>query len=219
MSSFTAGTAGEDPPEPPNPHFGGEIIEVSSSYSDLFSPYRGQFTSFRPRALDPYEVLRRPVIEPRAPSDGDPTASTDEPLVLDYGTDEPPTDITIYDAAELESAVGDASPVVGEGDPVSADTTSSPQPSLEHAPAIVSGPSLERATEASTDAPVVVHDSDPPFMTDGRGRVVWSSTTASRGRRRRTSTSISGSAPGLHRDEPRDAPSSNHVPGRSPERK
>lgn len=28
--------------------------------------------------------------------------------------------------------------------------------------------------------PEVVHDADPPFLTDGRGRVVWSSTTAGR---------------------------------------
>ncbi|TBU60995.1 hypothetical protein BD310DRAFT_255958 [Dichomitus squalens] len=38
---------------------------------------------------------------------------------------------------------------------------------------------------------VPVHDADPPFMTDGRGRVVWSSTSSSRSRGRGRAVSSS----------------------------
>ncbi|KAL7280758.1 hypothetical protein ACG7TL_005702 [Trametes sanguinea] len=49
------------------------------------------------------------------------------------------------------------------------------------------------AVQADTTA-AIVHDSDPPFMTDGRGRVVWSSTTSSRGREGRRGRAASSSA-------------------------
>lgn len=51
--------------------------------------------------------------------------------------------------------------------------------------------SANSAVQAEVDAQTetAVHDSDPPFMTDGRGRVVWSSTTASRARRGRATSS------------------------------
>ena len=53
------------------------------------------------------------------------------------------------------------------------------------------------AAESSTDvaqAALSVQDTDPPFMTDGRGRVVWSSTTATRGREGRRGRATSSSA-------------------------
>lgn len=47
---------------------------------------------------------------------------------------------------------------------------------------------------AVTIPPFAVHDTDPPFMTDGRGRVVWSSATAGRGRRARAAAAAAAAA-------------------------
>ncbi|KAI0741937.1 hypothetical protein C8Q80DRAFT_166101 [Daedaleopsis nitida] len=59
-------------------------------------------------------------------------------------------------------------------------------------------PSSSSAAQAEEDSQAavagVVHDSDPPFMTDGRGRVVWSSTTSARAREGRRGRATSSSA-------------------------
>jgi len=50
--------------------------------------------------------------------------------------------------------------------------------------------------DMSLTRPQLEHDIDPPFMTDGRGRVVWSSTRNASGREGRASRhSRTGSAP------------------------
>ncbi|KAI9464177.1 hypothetical protein HD554DRAFT_1276064 [Boletus coccyginus] len=50
--------------------------------------------------------------------------------------------------------------------------------------------------DMSLSRPQLEHDIDPPFMTDGRGRVVWSSTRNASGREGRASRhSRTGSAP------------------------
>ncbi|KAI0714211.1 hypothetical protein C8T65DRAFT_155772 [Cerioporus squamosus] len=48
--------------------------------------------------------------------------------------------------------------------------------------------------DSHSHADLAVQDTDPPFMTDGRGRVVWSSTTLSRGREGRRGRATSSSA-------------------------
>ncbi|KAI0343248.1 hypothetical protein BDW22DRAFT_1356858 [Trametopsis cervina] len=65
-------------------------------------------------------------------------------------------------------------------------------------------------------AAAAVQDSDPPFMTDGRGRVVWSSSTAgARSRRGRTTAPLS--AVMTSRDKPRgDAQTRDHSQTNSP---
>ncbi|EGO22182.1 hypothetical protein SERLADRAFT_394964, partial [Serpula lacrymans var. lacrymans S7.9] len=47
----------------------------------------------------------------------------------------------------------------------------------------------------SQDVIQVEHDSDPPFVTDGRGRVVWSSTRSARGALPATETREAQSPP------------------------
>lgn len=196
------------------------VMEVTpgSIEQDFFAESFAQglrFLSFASQPIQPPLLSLPDVIDqPSSANDGDPTLPTNEDLAFEHIPDG-----IVDEILELLSLAEDE-PRATEESPVSPDTPapSSPQPSPGHIPTMVSGPSPEHTPEASTVAPMVVHDTDPPFMTDGRGRVVWSSSTTSRGRRSRTSTSISGSAPVLHRDK-RDAPSGDCVPERSPERR
>ncbi|KAH9846032.1 hypothetical protein C2E23DRAFT_854838 [Lenzites betulinus] len=67
----------------------------------------------------------------------------------------------------------------------------SPESSTQSAPLVGEVPPDAQPTISEA---ALVQDSDPPFMTDGRGRVVWSSTTSSRtrdGRRGRAASSAS----------------------------
>ncbi|TFK92437.1 hypothetical protein K466DRAFT_573036 [Polyporus arcularius HHB13444] len=68
---------------------------------------------------------------------------------------------------------------------VATSSTLAPESSSSAAPA---------QTDSDGRADLVVQDADPPFMTDGRGRVVWSSTTISRGREGRRGRAASSSA-------------------------
>ncbi len=60
--------------------------------------------------------------------------------------------------------------------------------------------------DAVTIPPSAVHDTDPPFMTDGRGRVVWSSATAGRGRRARVAAAAAASNGTVAASSARDKP-------------
>ncbi len=73
----------------------------------------------------------------------------------------------------------------GEVLPAATSSTLAPESSSSAAPA---------QTDSDGRADLVVQDADPPFMTDGRGRVVWSSTTISRGREGRRGRAASSSA-------------------------
>lgn len=77
--------------------------------------------------------------------------------------------------------------------------------------------------QPAASEPALVQDADPPFMTDGRGRVVWSSTTSSRGREGRRGRAASSSAmvpphlksnPDVLVAEDRAAPSRHDSPAR-----
>ncbi|EKM49977.1 uncharacterized protein PHACADRAFT_213748 [Phanerochaete carnosa HHB-10118-sp] len=145
------------------------------------------------------------------------TATTaEEEVVLDYGVEEPhpPLDHSIDQGPQPATIVE----VPASGEDASA---SAPTPTPEQEP-LVAGPlasmqdPLSEATPAA--APEVVYDSDPPFRTDGRGRVVWSSATVSTRGRKHTSIPSGMVAASLppHRDVPRDiAPSADHVASRS----
>ncbi|KAI8996579.1 hypothetical protein BD414DRAFT_206188 [Trametes punicea] len=71
--------------------------------------------------------------------------------------------------------------------PSSSDITSPTPSSEQHL--ITPADTQEAASES-----VFVQDCEPPFLTDGRGRVVWSNTTSSRGRESRRGRAVSSSA-------------------------
>ena len=166
----------------------------------------------RSRSLDSHDILQRPpdVLDAPSQSASDPRSPLDEePVVLNYGSGDA---VIAVDNSREEGSAQDTPSAAEDAVIAEPDTGTPPQQaSILDTPFPEPGASLEHATGGTADAPMVVHDSDPPFMTDGRGRVVWSSTTATRGRRRRTSTSISSAGPVQppHRDsKPRDGPSS-----------
>lgn len=113
-------------------------------------------------------------------------------------------------------------------EPLSHETETSPTPQNEIIPATVLNhrSELSPATmnpDDTFEAPneqcpirgaALIQDADPPFMTDGRGRVVWSNATAvARSRRSRTSTAT-GAVSGVQaRDKPRGDP---QIPERCP---
>lgn len=170
-----------------------------------------------PRTLDLYEILRRPdAIEAL-----DEVVSThlilDDQVQLDYSSGD--EHLTIDHGAPVvpPPLVPDDSPTAQLIPPPSDSTP--PDSSPEHEPPTESVSSPTPGEEAAPAVPAVVHDSDPPFMTDGRGRVVWSSTTAPRGRRSTTSTAVPGPALSQHRDKPRDGMTGDYVADRSPERR
>ncbi len=96
--------------------------------------------------------------------------------------------------------------------PPSSDAQAPPATAQQDAPADV---------QPAASEPALVQDADPPFMTDGRGRVVWSSTTSSRGREGRRGRAASSSAmvpphlkssPDVLAPEDRAAPSRHDSP-------
>ncbi|GJE90973.1 hypothetical protein PsYK624_071200 [Phanerochaete sordida] len=158
-------------------------------------------TSRAPQAFagELYEVLPRPeAAHPASPAQ-DLTAGTTgdgDEVVLDYGVAEtrPASYADGADEALPATALGeDSAPVPTP--PAAEHEPSAPAPAgvaPQDAEALPAG----WGAGAGATASEVVYDSDPPFRTDGRGRVVWSSATASpRSRKRRTSTSTpSGTA-------------------------
>ena len=114
----------------------------------------------------------------RTPSPLNATANTESAVPWMRNSREP----TIAGSTDLSaggrSASGEENVVYPHDSEPSAGT--SPPPSTNEAANLAT---LDTVPAAA------VHDTDPPFMTDGRGRVVWSSATASsRPRRGRTTT-------------------------------
>ena len=147
---------------------------------------------------DLYEVLPRPdfvtVLSPSHDADQPSTIAYDHPD-MDHHTHDAPAALD-YGTADLSIIQPDSTEEVGS--PVPPTTVEEPpsavlEASQEHADAVPPADVL----------PEVVYDSDPPFRTDGRGRVVWSSATAAgRGRRGCTSSHMAGAAPTNHHDKP-----------------
>lgn len=133
---------------------------------------------FVPSYLDSLRPL------PPGPS-ADPDADDDHPdggSVVDQIITPPAS--YLWNAGDLLREWSERQPPSGES---SSSTTVVPA-----APEAPSSSSAEGDSQAAVAA--AVHDSDPPFMTDGRGRVVWSSTTSSRARERRRGRATSSSA-------------------------
>lgn len=127
-------------------------------------------------ASELYEVLPRPDFAALGiPSwHPDVRAAADQSM-LDYGAEGGDGTLTL---AREETVLDHAARDIELVDPALHQTI---EMSAEEPPCAV----LRSApNDAPTEAPEVVHDSDPPFMTDGRGRVIWSSS-----RRGRSTTS------------------------------
>lgn len=170
-----------------------------------------------------YEVLPRPeVVLPTSLVDHVTTTIGENQAVLDYGVEELFAS-SDHGAETTQSVAVAEAPASGEDFSVSAPTPPS-APGQESFGVAAASASLQDPVDEATPAavPEVAYDSDPPFRTDGRGRVVWSSASASaRGRKRRTSTTIPSStvaaSPPPHHDAPRDVVPADYVADRSPE--
>lgn len=167
-------------------------------------------------ADEPYEALSRAGISTQSsPAIDTPAATLEEEILLDYGTVE--QDSTHSAAHQVPTAPTEVP--ASEGLPfVSALplSRSTPHPSFGHEPpstAVASVSSAEEPADEATSAvaPEVVYDSDPPFRTDGRGRVVWSSATASTRSRKTRSSGAPPPAPLC--DESRDIAPTDYVAG------
>lgn len=105
------------------------------------------------------------------------------------------------------TSILDAYPAPPESDDEGAESPSTtpegPVPTPLDVPTSPSSEPTPAPTPAPEDPPLV-HDTDPPFMTDGRGRVVWSSATASRSRRSRNTATSTTTAAGATGDKPRE---------------
>ncbi|KAI0091688.1 hypothetical protein BDY19DRAFT_640259 [Irpex rosettiformis] len=140
------------------------------------------------------------IVPGRTPSPLDVTHVTEIPVpwtrhnVLG-GSGLPPSDSTesSVDEPDISTAGGEATVHLETSDPCASSGNAHP---------LNLASSEETATSNDSVVAAAVHDADPPFLTDGRGRVVWSSASAgSRSRRGRTainSTAVASST----RDKP-----------------
>ena len=119
-----------------------------------------------------------------------------QPFIIDISDDEEDDDEEGR-SAQNASVTGLDNSIASSDSPLPA-STPVPQSSPEQRPTV-----LQSVTNLHSDMslgrPQLEHDVDPPFMTDGRGRVVWSSTrnasgrgTAAEGRASRHSRAGSG---------------------------
>lgn len=235
MSSIAA-FAGEDTlPSPARTGFGAssdvERLESLAIATRAFADGMGHLVGSSRRHASPesppsaddevYVVRARPeAVRPMSPVDGS-TGPEEEQLVLDYGVaDAEPDAPNGHGSDAAQPAHEEVLPASGDGpEPARA---AEPHASPDGASAVAE-PAQEATGEAAEGAAEVVFDSDPPFRTDGRGRVVWSSATAAaaaaaaaastRGRKRRTSTSISSGAPAV--TVPREGALGDYVGERS----
>jgi hypothetical protein len=154
-----------------------------------------RFTPLGSRVVDHYEVLPRPdfLNLPSTSYDVHQTRlSVNDYPVLNYGTEDVPRALD-HGAEGSQPSIANLTTLT---EATSIPLFSTASPVAEETPSAASTSSYDHEDMApSVSIPEVVYDSDPPFRTDGRGRVVWSSSTATRGRRSRTSTYTAGAAP------------------------